>query len=49
MFRIAAGRSALALLAATLPAVRFFALAEPFASAHTIRQAEAKAAPENER
>jgi len=47
MFRITAGRSVPALLAAALLALLFFTPAESFASAHTIRHAEAKAQPGN--
>jgi hypothetical protein len=43
MFRITAGRSALALLVAVLVALPFFAPTASFASAHTARHAEAKA------
>ncbi|WP_340375143.1 hypothetical protein U5640_08310 [Streptomyces sp. SS7] len=42
MFRGATARTALALLAAVLLALPFFAPASPFAHAHTVRQAEAK-------
>ncbi|MFI6657933.1 hypothetical protein ACIBL8_20710 [Streptomyces sp. NPDC050523] len=43
MFRIIAGRSALALLVALLVALPFFAPTASFASAHTARHVEAKA------
>ncbi|MGY6026099.1 hypothetical protein [Streptomyces spinosirectus] len=43
MFRITAGRSALALLVAVLVALPFFAPTASFASAHTARHVEAKA------
>ncbi|MER5431405.1 hypothetical protein [Streptomyces sp. NPDC002588] len=45
MFRGTTARTALALLAAVLLALPFFAPAPPFASAHTVRQVEAKGQP----
>ncbi|MEV2210299.1 hypothetical protein AB0H86_02060 [Streptomyces sp. NPDC050997] len=45
MFRGTPVRAALALLAATLLALQFFAPSASFATAHTARQAEAKAQP----
>ncbi|WP_405868363.1 hypothetical protein [Streptomyces sp. NBC_00005] len=45
MFRITTARTAIALLAAVLLALQFFAPNTSFASAHTIRQVEAKAQP----
>ncbi|MFJ9349353.1 hypothetical protein [Streptomyces sp. NPDC101237] len=45
MFRGTTARTVFSLLAAALLAVQFFAPVAPFASAHTIRHAEAKAAP----
>ncbi|MEU6253548.1 hypothetical protein [Streptomyces sp. NPDC047043] len=45
MFRRTRIRTTFALLAAALLALQFFAPAESFASAHTVRQVEAKAQP----
>ncbi|MFI5680402.1 hypothetical protein [Streptomyces cellulosae] len=45
MFRGTSVRTPLALLAAALLALQFFAPAASFATAHTVRQAEAKAQP----
>jgi hypothetical protein len=45
MFRGTTARTALALLAAALLALQFFAPSASFATAHTVRQAEAQAQP----
>src|SRR3954465_5600720 len=45
MFRGTTARTVISLLAATLLALQFFAPSGTFASAHTIRQVEAKAQP----
>jgi hypothetical protein len=45
MFRITTARTVVALFAAVLLALQFFAPTGSFASAHTIRQVEAKAQP----
>ncbi|MET7477689.1 hypothetical protein ABZT17_25435 [Streptomyces sp. NPDC005648] len=45
MFRRETARTLLALLAAALLALQFFAPTESFAAAHTVRQVEAKAQP----
>jgi hypothetical protein len=45
MFRGATVRTALAVLTAVLLALPFFASTEEFATAHTVRQAKAKAQP----
>jgi len=45
MFRVTTARTAVAVVAAVLLALQFFAPTASFASAHTIRQVEAKAQP----
>ncbi|MFF4500728.1 hypothetical protein [Streptomyces sp. NPDC001401] len=45
MFRVTTARTAVAVLAAALLALQFFAPSASFAPAHTIRQVEAKAQP----
>ncbi|MEH0417637.1 hypothetical protein [Streptomyces sp. B21-083] len=47
MFRSATARSVIALLAAALLALQFFAPTASFASAHTARHVEAKTEPRN--
>ncbi|MFI1356682.1 hypothetical protein ACH4TV_24350 [Streptomyces sp. NPDC020898] len=47
MFRGTTARTVVSLLAAALLALQFFAPTASFASAHTVRQAEAKTEPRN--